>query len=165
MSDTSTARRGRDLRHLRYAEHFLIWALRTSVACSPRCRLLQREFVHAFGADPAEGLTAFHDWLLALAKGRRRLEIGRPGLIELTRDEELLLSLLTAAQMGEAAHFTALGRFIMGGEPDAGLYPAASALMSLMDRRGHGLPVSVSMGREPPTALPCVGSRPQLKAV
>ncbi|UDF05135.1 hypothetical protein [Asticcacaulis sp. AND118] len=156
---------GRDLRSLRYAEHFLTWALRTSVACSPHCRMLQREFVHAFGPEPSEGLRAFHGWLLALSRGRRRLEIGRPGLITLTRDEEMLLSLLTAAQTGEAGRFTAQARFIMGAEPGEALYAAAHALMDLMDRRGHGLPIPKESRRDLPAVTPCAGQAPRLKAV
>lgn len=157
--------RGRDLRQLRYAEHFLTWALRTSVACSPQCRLLQREFAHAFGPEPSEGLKAFHGWLLALAKGRRRLEIGRPGLIALTRDEEMLLSLLTHAQTQEVDRFTAQARFVMGAEPSGDLYAVARHLMELMAQRGHGLPVSAAVGRDLPTVLSCAGQPPQLRAV
>ncbi|MDC7683551.1 hypothetical protein PQU92_09705 [Asticcacaulis sp. BYS171W] len=113
--------RGRDLRSLRYVEHFLAWALRTSVACSPHCRMLQREFVHAFGPEPSAGVGAFYDWLIALSKGRRKLELGRPGLIELTRDEEALLALLASAQSGEAVRFGAQARWVMGMEPHEGL--------------------------------------------
>ncbi|ADU12990.1 hypothetical protein [Asticcacaulis excentricus] len=157
--------RGRDLRQLRYAEHFLTWALRTSVACSPQCRLLQREFGHAFGPEPSEGLKAFHGWLLALAKGRRRLEIGRPGLIALTRDEEMLLSLLTDAQTQDVDRFTALARFVMGAEPSGELYVTARHLMELMAQRGHGLPASTAVGRDLPRVLPCAGQPPQLRAI
>ncbi|MFT3996936.1 MAG: hypothetical protein QM667_05985 [Asticcacaulis sp.] len=151
---------GRDLRSLRYTEHFLAWAVRTSVACSPHCRMLQREFAHAFGPDPVEGITAFHGWLIALSKGRRKLEIGRPGLIELTRDEELMLALLGAAQASEETRFMALGRFVMGAEPGADLYEAARGLMTRLVQRGHALPE-----RPLPEVVPCAGVRPMLKAV
>ncbi|WP_298332616.1 hypothetical protein [Asticcacaulis sp.] len=161
----AVSEKGRDLRQLRYAEHFLTWALRTSVACSPQCRLLQREFGHAFGPEPSEGLKAFHGWLLALAKGRRRLEIGRPGLIALTRDEEMLLSLLTHAQTQDADRFIAQARFVLGAEPSGDLYAAAHHLMALMAQRGHGLPVSAVIGRDLPRVLPCAGQSPQLRAI
>ncbi|ESQ78315.1 hypothetical protein [Asticcacaulis sp. YBE204] len=156
-----TENRGRDLRSLRYVEHFLTWALRTSVACSPHCRMLQREFVHAFGPEPSAGVRAFHDWLIALSKGKRKLELGRPGLIELTRDEESLLALLTSAQMGEAVRFTAQARWVMGSEPHDGLYDAARMLMTLLDQRGY---------RMVPKALPnvsaeCRGRPGELRAV
>lgn len=152
---------GRDLRSLRYVEHFLTWALRTSIACSPHCRTLQREFVHAFGPEPSAGVGAFHDWLIALSKGKRKLEIGRPGLIELTRDEEALLALLTSAQTSDAARFMAQARWVMGTEPREGLYPAARMLMILLDQRGY---------RMTPKALPdidaaCRGRPGALRAV
>lgn len=90
----------RDIRTLSYAEHFLIWAVRTSVACSVQCRTLHREFSHAFGGQESEGILAFHSIVSLLAKGRRKLRLGRPGHIETTRDEIALLALFAAAQKG-----------------------------------------------------------------
>lgn len=150
----------RDIRSLRYVEHFLAWALRTSVACSPQCRTLQREFIHAFGAEPSAGIQAFHSWLMALSQGQRRLEIGRPGLIELTRDEEALLALLASAQAGDRDRFLAQARWLMGTEPDAGLYAAGQGLMALLNGRGY----QIALARLTPVT-PCRSAPVVLKAV
>jgi hypothetical protein len=151
----------RDLRHLRYVEHFLVWAVRTSVACSPHCRTLEREFVHAFGAGPSEGRAAFCDWLLALTKGRRAIAIGRPGVIEITHDEAAMLGLLAAAQNSDLPLFSARARWLMGREPDPQLYAAGVRLMALLGARGHQLrqsqmPETVPAREAPVAALRAV---------
>lgn len=158
----SSVTNGRDLRSLRYVEHFLCWALRTSVGCSPHCRMLLREFAHAFGPEPSEGMKAFHDWLQALARGRRRLEIGRPGLIQLTGDEELILSLLASAQAADAPLFAARARFVMGAEPQSALYGAACTLMRLLEQRGYSLPERSPPERSLPDIAPCTDMKPRL---
>ncbi|MFT4090958.1 MAG: hypothetical protein QM645_09510 [Asticcacaulis sp.] len=145
----------RDIRTLSYAEHFLIWALRTSVACSTQCRTLHREFSHAFGVQMDEGIIAFHKTLTLLARGRRKMLLGRPGHIETTTDELSLLALFAAAQKGDEVRFLAHGRWIMGAEPPEALYAATRVMVQLLGGRGYAL-------RD--LCLPAVG-RPQVPAV
>jgi hypothetical protein len=137
---TASVPASRDLRNLCYVEHFLVWALRTSVACSPQCRTLLREFSHAFGPEMTRGEAAYHDWLIALCRGKRTLDIGRPGMIEITTDEASLLSLLAAAQDQDEALFLARARWLMGAEPEQRLYEAGCHLMALLGSRGHLIP-------------------------
>ena len=126
-----------DLRSLRYAEHFCIWAIRTSVACSPQCRTLLREFESAFGSRAADGMSAWRALMEALAGGARRLRIGRPGLIQLTHDETSLARMLAAAQAHERDLFMAHARWIMGHERLDDLYDEARRFTGLLRERGH----------------------------
>jgi len=126
-----------DLRALRYVQHFCVWALRTSVACSPRCRVLQREFDRAFAGGFDAGLGAWHGLIRSLAGGRRRLVIGRPGHVELTHDEGSLLALLAAAQAEDGERFMAHARFIMGHNRLDDLYDHARAFTRLLRNQGH----------------------------
>lgn len=136
-ADTGTDNgNNRDIRTLSYAEHFLIWAVRTSVACSVQCRTLHREFSHAFGGQENEGIVAFHRIVSLLAQGRRKMRLGRPGHIETTIDELNLLALFAAAQTGQKARFLAHARWIMGAEPPEALYLAVQVMVQLLEARG-----------------------------
>ncbi len=126
-----------DLRDLRYVQHFCVWALRTSVACSPQCRILLREFDRAFAGRIEDGLDAYHDLIRSLGKGRRQVRIGRPGHIELTHDERSLLALLAAAQAGDRERFQAHACFFMGHGRLDRLYDDARAFTRLLGRQGH----------------------------
>ena len=86
-----------DIRNLSYAGHFIVWVMRTAVACAPECRMIHREFSHAFGPHVEAGAKAFERVLLALAKGTRPITLARPGHIYMTYDELSLLALLAAA--------------------------------------------------------------------
>ncbi len=126
-----------DLRELRYAQHFCVWALRTSVACSPQCRVLLREFDRAFAGQVDRGLAAWHGLIRSLAGARRRMLIGRPGHIALAHDERSLLALLAAAQADERERFMAHARFIMGHDRLDALYGDAQAFTRLLRDQGH----------------------------
>ena len=126
-----------DLRELRYVQHFCVWALRTSVACSPTCRVLLREFDRAFSGDLEEGLASYHDFIRRLGAGRRKVSIGRPGHVELTHDERGLLALLGAAQTGDRDRFMAHARFVMGHDRLDDLYEAAGAFTARLRANGH----------------------------
>ena len=126
-----------DLRELRYIQHFSVWALRTSVACSPTCRVLLREFDRAFAGDIEQGLADFHALIRSLGQGRRKVVIGRPGHIELTYDERGLLALLAAAQMGDRERFLAHARFVMGHDRLDDLYQTAGAFAARLRANGH----------------------------
>ena len=126
-----------DLRELRYVQHFSVWALRTSVACSPTCRVLLREFDRAFAGDIEEGLADFHALVRSLGAGRRKVSIGRPGHVELTHDERGLLALLGAAQSGDRERFLARARFVMGHDRLGDLYDSACAFTGRLRAKGH----------------------------
>lgn len=126
-----------DLRELRYVQHFCVWALRTSVACSPTCRILIREFDRAFAGDLETGLGAYHALVRNLGKGRRKISIGRPGHVELTHDERSLLAMLAAAQGGERDRFLAHARFFMGHDRLDDLYASARDFTGRLRDKGH----------------------------
>ena len=126
-----------DLRELRYVQHFCVWALRTSVACSPTCRILIREFDRAFAGDIEEGLGAYHALIRHLGRGRRKVSIGRPGHVELTHDERSLLAILAAAQAGDRERFLAHARFFMGHDRLDDLYAGARAFTGRLRDKGH----------------------------
>ncbi len=126
-----------DLRSLRYAEHFCIWAIRTSVACSSQCKTLVREFHHAFGPQAEAGMRAYHDVVHALGQGRRKVRIGRPGHIELTPDEISLMLMFAAGQAGDDDRFMAQARWIMGHDRLDELSASVGAFTHLLATRGH----------------------------
>ena len=126
-----------DLRALRYAEHFCIWAIRTSVACSSQCRTLNREFEHAFGSGTDVGVAAYHDVLCNLGHGRRKVRIGRPGHIQLTADELSLMLMFAAGQHGDRDRFDAQARWIMAHDRLDDLYASARRFTGLLAERGH----------------------------
>lgn len=131
-SDTSPT----DLRHLRYVEHFTVWLFRTSVACSPGCRMIHREFKHAFGTRVEEAARVFEQVLLCLSKGVRPITMGRPGHIELTHDEQSLLALFAAAQADDEARFRAHACWLMGHGRIESLYEYARLLGDILRERG-----------------------------
>ena len=126
-----------DLRSLRYAEHFCIWAIRTSVACSSQCKTLVREFHHAFGPQAEGGMAAYHDVVQALGQGQRKVRIGRPGHIELTPDEISLMLMFAAGQSGDRDRFIAQARWIMGHDRLDDLAAGVEVFTQMLAARGH----------------------------
>ncbi len=126
-----------DLRDLRYVQHFSLWAIRTSVACSPHCRTLLREFNRAFAGRFDQGVAAYHALVRDLGGARRKTTIGRPGHIELTHDELSLLALLAAAQNDDRERFLAHARFVMGHNRLDPLCASAGTFTRLLREQGH----------------------------
>jgi hypothetical protein len=150
-----------DIRNLSYAEHFIVWVMRTSVACAPECRMIHREFSHAFGPHVEAGAKAFERVLLALAKGSRPITLARPGHIHMTHDELSLLALFAAAQGGDEARCLAHARWIMGKSAPEPLREAVGDLGVLLACNGR------TFRRAPDAAPPegCAGEKAQLYAV
>ncbi len=150
-----------DVRNLSYAEHFIVWVMRTAVACAPECRMIHREFSHAFGPHVEAGAKAFERVLLALSKGTRPIILARPGHVHMTHDELTLLALFAAAQGGDEARCQAHARWIMGGRRIEGLCEAVADLGILLERNGRTF-------RRAPDAVPpkgCKGEPARLHAV
>ncbi len=150
-----------DIRSLSYAEHFIVWVMRTAVACAPECRMIHCEFAHAFGPHVEAGAKAFERVLLALAKGKRPITLARPGHIDMTHDELSLLALFAAAQDGDKTRCLAHARWMMGqGRPEP-LCEAVADLGSLLEHNGRAF-------RRVPDAVPpegCKGEVGRLHAV
>jgi len=151
----------RDIRNLSYAEHFIIWVMRTAIACASECRMIHREFTHAFGPHVEAGAKAFERVLLALAKSPRPITLARPGHIYITHDEQSLLALFEAAQSGDEARCLAHARWMMGGKRADVLCEAVVDLSLVLGRNGR------TFRRMPQTVPPegCAGEPARLHAV
>lgn len=150
-----------DIRNLSYAEHFIVWVMRTAVACAPECRMIHREFSHAFGPHVEAGAKAFERLLLVLAKAKRPITLSRPGHIHMTHDELSLLALFAAAQGGDEARCLAHARWIMGQRRPEPLCEAVAELSVLLECNGR-------VFRRAPEATPpesCSGAMARLHAV
>jgi len=89
---------------LTYGEHLLLWTLRRLVARRGSCPLIAHEFTEVFGEDGEETLSILRIFLSLLGTAaRRRLSFGHPGWPGVTSDEQRLLSLISAAQVDNAA--------------------------------------------------------------
>lgn len=150
-----------DIRNLSYAEHFIVWVMRTAVACAPECRMIHREFSHAFGPHVDAGAKAFERVLLVLSRGTRPITLARPGHIYLTHDELSLVALFSAAQAGDEARCLAHARWMMGQTAPESLGAAAAELSGLLARNSRTF-------RRVPEAIPpesCSGVPVTLHAV
>lgn len=128
-----------DIRNLSYAGHFIVWVMRAAVACAPECRMIRREFSHAFGPHVEAGAKAFERVLLALAKGARPITLARPGHVHMTHDELSLLALFAAGQIGDGARCLAHARWLMGKARPEPLCGAVADLGILLARNGRTL--------------------------
>jgi hypothetical protein len=150
-----------DIRNLSYAGHFIVWVMRTAVACAPECRMIHREFSHAFGPHVEAGAKAFERVLLALAKGTRPITLARPGHVQMTHDELSLLALFAAGQIGDGARCLAHARWLMGKARPEPLCEAVADLGILLARNGRTLCPA-------PDAVPpqgCAGGPVRLQAL
>lgn len=145
-----------DVRNLSYAEHFIVWVMRTAVACAPECRMIHREFSHAFGPHVEAGAKAFERLLLVLAKAKRPITLARPGHIHMTHDELSLLALFAAAQGGDTERSLAHARWLMGQARAASLCEAVADLARLLERNGRTF-------RRAPEAMPPEGCKGEIR--
>ena len=150
-----------DVRNLSYAEHFIVWVMRTAIACAPECRMIHREFSHAFGPHVEAGAKAFERVLLALAKGTRPITLARPGHVHMTHDERSLLALFAAAQGKDEARCLAHARWMMGKSRPEPLCEAVADLGVLLERNGR------TFRPAPDAVLPggCTGEATRLHAI
>ena len=150
-----------DIRNLSYAGHFIVWVMRTAVACAPECRMIHREFSHAFGPHVEAGAKAFERVLLALAKGTRPIALSRPGHVHMTHDELSLLALFAAAQSGDEARCLAHALWLMGKSRPEPLCEAVVDLGVLLARNGR------TLCRAPDAVPPqgCAGGPVRLQAL
>ncbi len=141
-----------DLRELGYGEHLLVWSFRAVATGRWGCRLIAREYDAAFGpmAELARrGVEVFAGEIER--QGRRRVTLGRPSLLCMTRDEQLLLAIYRAAQRCDedrcAAHLT----WLLGCPAGPPFYAAARATAGALALRGHELspPVGGASASDP----------------
>jgi hypothetical protein len=129
-----------DLRDLDYGEHFVIWTLRALVVGRGRCRLVEREFESACGALAVEARGAYFVFVRQLSlRSRRRISVGAPGSLCVTRCEQLIAALFADAQAGAEARFNARLSFLLGRPVEAPFFAAASVVAQALALSGHAL--------------------------
>jgi hypothetical protein len=141
-----------DLRALAYADHLLIWTFRAYAVGRWRCAMIEREYRDACGAAAAEARDAVRVFAQASsAQTRRTIVLSRPGVITLTRDEQLLLAVYAAAQNDDAPKCEAHLAWLLARSPGPPLFAAARVTASALLREGHRLS-SVPVAFAPPSA-------------
>jgi hypothetical protein len=139
-ASTDEATGAADLLGLTYAEHLIVWSLRRLALGRLHCPLVAREFAEACGAESGEALAAFRVLLWTLGgSGRRRLTVGPPGLLVLSRDEELLLAVFGAAQAGAEDRLRAHLAWLYGSSDTGRLEAAVKVVAETLAGKGHRL--------------------------
>lgn len=129
-----------DLRELAYGEHLIVWTFRAIATGRWSCPMIRREYDHACGARGGEAMAAIRVFAdKAAAQGRRPVSIGRPGMLPMTRDEQLLVALYADAQRGDEAGFLARASWLLARPADEALYRLAWMTATALEDGGHGL--------------------------
>jgi hypothetical protein len=129
-----------DLRELGYAEHLIIWAFRALSVGRDGCPMIEREFRKAFGPAAEEVRGALRFLALGIQRGGRRpVVLSEPGLLSLTRDEQLLLAIYAAAQAGERERCRAHLTWLLGATPAETLYNLAFVAARTIGAHGYRL--------------------------
>jgi len=125
---------------LTYAEHLIVWSMRRIALGRLGCPLVAREFQEACGGESGEALAAFQVLLWMLGRsGRRRLAVGAPGMLALSRDEELLLAVFAAAQAGAEDRLRAHLVWLYGKSDTCRLEAAVKVVAGTLAAKGHRL--------------------------
>ena len=81
-----------------------VWSFRACALGHGDCCVLMRGFERAFGDDADPALRAMLGLVRVIGhQGRRKVSLGMPGCVRITRDELSLLMVLAAAQSGDSA--------------------------------------------------------------
>ncbi|WP_374574422.1 hypothetical protein [Phenylobacterium sp.] len=129
-----------DLRELTRGEHLVVWALRAFVADCFDHAMVRRGFEDACGARAPEASMAFLVFAQALVlRGRRRICVGAPGRLALTRDEQQIAALFADAQAADRAGFDARLAFLLGRPAEAPFFAAAETTARALAACGRRL--------------------------
>lgn len=129
-----------DLRHLAYGEHLLVWSFRAFAVGRYDCPMVVREYSDACGNLAREARAAVQVFAQQTQmQGRRQVRLGHPGCLSLTRDEQLLLAIFTAAQKGEKDRCDAHLAWLLARPACAPFYAAASVAVQALALQGHRL--------------------------
>lgn len=137
-ANTDDAAAPTDVLGLTYGEHLIVWSLRRLALGRLHCPLVAREFAEACGAESGEALAAFQVLLWTLGRsGRRRLSVRPPGLLTLSRDEELLIAVFAAAQAGAPDRLRAHLTWLYGSSDTGRLEAAVKLVAGILAGKGH----------------------------
>jgi hypothetical protein len=141
-----------DLRCLGYADHLLIWSLRSCLMGRWPCAMLEREYRDACGpaaaADARSALRAFARGLET--QTRRAIVLSPPGGVAVTDDEQRLVAVFAAAQDGDRARGEPDLRRLLGGPANPYLFDFARVVGQALLARGHRFgapPIELSASR------------------
>ena len=149
-----------DIRELTFGAHFVVWAFRALALGRNDNPVVARTFEDACSPVAEESRNAFIVFVRELQRlGRRRVRLAPPGCLTLTRDEQLILAVFSAAAAGSPttiraancrrahdrleAHLT----WLMGGAPRPPLAAAAAVVAQALEFNGHVIPAPLV---EPP---------------
>jgi hypothetical protein len=125
------------------AGHLLVWTWRKLVIGHDDCPLLAREYGRFAGPQAEALLAAFAAFLLALGRASRRmLVVGQPYCVGLTADEERMLRLIAAAQIGNEVLLWAHLAWLARREYQEDVRLAAGNLAEALTEAGVTLPAA-----------------------
>ena len=143
---------------LSHGEQLVIWGIRKIVVRQGVDPDLPAEFQAAFGGESEEGLQIFCSFFRLLGQAARRpYEIALPCTLLVTLDEQRILTLLAAAQLGEASGDLTLFESHLLWLAGADHRPALSRITLIFARllAAHGHRIAMAQDLAPP-ALPAV---------
>ena len=137
-----------DIRELTFGAHFVVWAFRALALGRNDNPVVARTFEDACSPVAEESRNAFIVFVRELQRlGRRRVRLAPPGCLTLTRDEQLILAVFSAAQEGGHDRLEAHLTWLMGGAPRPPLAAAAAVVAQALEFNGHVIPAPLV---EPP---------------
>ena len=154
-----------DLRQLGFSEHLVVWTFRAFASGRLDCPMVVGAWRE--GGTGAAGEEAWRLMTIFAREvgtgGRREIVIGTPGLLMVTRDEQLLLALLSAASREDesrmAAHLrndnvliSSLVRWLMAAAPSPQLLASGLAAGAALKATGYWLPPGEAEALDPRTA-------------
>ena len=126
-----------DLRQLTPGGRMIVWALRATVAGLEDCPLMRKQFSDACGPGGEEARAAFGLFVRQLGMwGRRKVSVGTPGWLGMTRDEQLVLAVFDAAQRGHGPKLRAHLTWLTAGSETAPMLAAVLMVAQALSMSG-----------------------------
>lgn len=143
-----------DLRQLGFSEHLVVWTFRAFASGRLDCPMVVGAWRE--GGTGAAGEEAWRLMTIFAREvgtgGRREIVIGTPGLLMVTRDEQLLLALLSAASREDESRMAAHLRWLMAAAPSPQLLASGLAAGAALKATGYWLPPGEAEALDPRTA-------------
>lgn len=131
-----------DLRQLTFSEHLIVWTFRAFASGRWECPMVAAAYREgAAGAAGDEAFLRVCELAREIGVGaRREITFGRPGLMMVTRDEQLLLAVLAGALQRDGARMAAHLTWLMARTPSEGAVAVGLAAGAALRGTGHWLP-------------------------
>jgi hypothetical protein len=129
-----------DIRDLTHAEHAIVWAFRVTAMGRSACPMVDRVFRDLAGPVAAEAKASFTVFVEELRRqGRRTVTLAPPGMLTMTRDEQLIVAVFAAAQVGDYQRLDAHLTWLLGRSPQAPFAAAACLVADAFSMTGAEL--------------------------